>query len=109
MIVAFPFSDQITFKRRPALVIADAGDGDLLLARITTAPAQEAADIFLLGWQSTGLLRPSWLRLAKLAVIAQSRVDRTIGTLGDEDARNARRTLLTWLSDAWDEPPSGSA
>lgn len=101
MIVAFPFSNQLAAKRRPALVVADAGDGDLLLARITTAAVNGPADVFITDWQAAGLMRPSWLRLAKLTVIAESSIAQTAGVLARADARAARYTLLTWLSKAW--------
>ena len=93
-----------SFKRRPALVIADAGDGDLLLARITTAAVNEAFDVFLTDWEEAGLKRASWVRLAKLALIAESNIESTAGALADADAANARRTLLEWVSTAWAEP-----
>ena len=109
VIVAFPFSDQSTFKRRPALVVADAGDGDLLLARITTADVHERFDVFLTEWQRAGLKRASWVRLAKLALIPESAIARTAGALMQADARNARRALLEWLATAWTEPATGDA
>lgn len=104
VIVAFPFSDQETFKRRPALVIADAGDGDLLLARITTTTVSEPFDAIVTEWQKAGLKRPSWVRLAKLALIAESSIDSTIGSLEEVDARRARQVLLEWLPAAWAPP-----
>ncbi|MEO8540133.1 MAG: type II toxin-antitoxin system PemK/MazF family toxin [bacterium] len=109
VIVRFPFSDQRTFKRRPALVIADAHDGDILLARITTALVNESTDLFVTDWQSAGLIRPSWVRLAKLAIIRETDIGQTIGTFANQDAINARRALVGWLAEAWPEPQPGSA
>jgi len=36
VLIHFPFTDGSSAKKRPALVLLDAGDNDLLLARITT-------------------------------------------------------------------------
>ncbi len=100
---------QMGVCQRPVLVVADAGDGDFLLARITTAAVNGPGDLFLGGWQSAGLLRPSWVRLAKLMVIAESSIAQTAGVLVQADARAARYTLFAWLSTAWTEPATGGA
>jgi len=36
VLLRFPFTDGITFKRRPALIITDSGDGDVIVCRITS-------------------------------------------------------------------------
>ena len=36
LLILFPFTDMAGAKRRPALVLLDAGDDDVLVARITT-------------------------------------------------------------------------
>lgn len=91
-------------KLRPALVIADAGDGDLLLARITTRPSLGLADLFVSDWQGSGLMQPSWVRLAKIALLEGVKVRRTIGSLSPNDAREARKVLLNWFQSAWPPP-----
>ena len=38
VLVRFPFSDLSSFKRRPAVVLADVGRGDFILCQITSNP-----------------------------------------------------------------------
>lgn len=54
--VEFPFSDLRTLKRRPGLVLVG-GDGDLLVARVTTHPPRDASDVALVHWAAAGLPR----------------------------------------------------
>ena len=39
--VTFPFSDLSNSKRRPAVVLADVGDGDWILCQITSNPYRD--------------------------------------------------------------------
>lgn len=83
-------------KRRPALVLLDAGDEDILVARVTSAPAAGEYDVELRGWQDVGLLLPSTVRLHKLATLEKRLVTRNLGILGttDKEAVNRKLTQL---------------
>ena len=94
VLIAFPFSDQVRKKRRPALVLLDAGDDDILVARITSKLVQTPFDVPLLEWQQAGLLMQSVVRLHKLATIEKSLVERRIGVLETQDKRQIRRKVL---------------
>lgn len=67
VLVDFPESGAIHRKRRPALVILDIGDVDIVLSPITTKERSGRGDYKLRDWSSSGLLRDSWVRLAKIA------------------------------------------
>ncbi|MBA4180788.1 MAG: growth inhibitor [Anaerolinea sp.] len=97
VLVEFPFADSATTKRRPALVLADAGDGDLLLARISTRPAASPSDVPVAHWQTAGLLAPSCIRLQKLATIHSGLIVRALGTLHDGDAATVARALTAFV------------
>ena len=43
VLVRFPFSDLSQTKLRPAIVLADAGRGDLVLCQVTSRPYGDAA------------------------------------------------------------------
>lgn len=61
--LAFPFTSGAGSKQRPALVVFDAGDSDIIVASVTTQLRSSAFDITILGWQAAGLLAPSTARM----------------------------------------------
>jgi mRNA interferase MazF len=67
VILAFPFIDAVRKKRRLAPVLHDLGDGDLILARVTTQQAHSRCDAKIDDWRNPGLLAPSTVRLPKIA------------------------------------------
>jgi mRNA interferase MazF len=101
VLVRFPFSNLRESKRRPALVIADAGDGDVLFARITSQESYEPYDLPIAEWEQSGLKAPSWLRLSKLAVLDGKQLFRTLGRLEPRTEAAARTLLLRWIAEAW--------
>ena len=100
VLVDFPFTVSGPGKPRPALVILDTGDADVLLARLTTQPQSTTFDMIISGWQHAGLLAPSTVRLHKLATLAKSRVRRRLGTLDSNDRQQVglvlQRIAATW-------------
>lgn len=101
VLVAFPFSSGLAVKTRPALVLADTGDEDLLVARVTTQLHQTPFDVPLSEWRATGLLAPSVVRLHKLATLERNRIYRKLGRVQPSDhasvAAALKRTLENWL------------
>jgi mRNA interferase MazF len=93
VLIAFPFSDSAGFKRRPALVLLDAGDDDILVARITGQLTKTPFDVELQAWQSAGLRLPSVVRLHKLATLEKRLVERSLGRLSEPDIQQVRATL----------------
>jgi mRNA interferase MazF len=59
LLVDFPLTTTGTGKPRPALVVLDSGDADVLLARVTTQSHNSPFDVPILAWQQAGLLAPS--------------------------------------------------
>ena len=93
LLLAFPFSDGLGAKRRPAVVLLDVGDEDLVAARITSQPARAKADVELLDWKKAGLQTPSVVRLHKLATIRKQRIDRRLGSLTAGDWEKIRSKM----------------
>jgi mRNA interferase MazF len=85
VLVDFPQSGMTERKRRPALVVLDIGDADVVFAPITTKERSGPGDVALRDWSADGLLRPSWVRLAKVACLEKSDVARRLGRLGKQD------------------------
>ncbi len=93
VLVDFPHSGSEQAKRRPAVVILDIADADVLLAPITTRERTGAGDIKIQDWRDAGLLRESWARLAKVASLEKRIVARRLGRLSGADR--------THLAPAW--------
>ena len=100
VLVAFPFSGGSSVKARPALVLLDTGDSDVVVARITTQLRPTPCDVFLTDWQGAGLLAPSMVRLHKLATLEKGLVHRALGSLQSPDraavAAVLRQTFQNW-------------
>jgi mRNA interferase MazF len=98
--VAFPYSGGTQTKNRPALVILDTGDMDIVVARVTTQPYATALDVAMQDWRAAGLLAPSFVRLHKLATLEKSRVRRQLGSLQPVDRQQVsavmRGTYGSW-------------
>ncbi len=69
VLLKFPFTDAKNFKRRPALVINDFNDGDIIVCRITSQIYKTPFDIYLDNWETYGLKLPSVIRVHKLATL----------------------------------------
>jgi mRNA interferase MazF len=105
LLIAFPFSSGGA-KRRPAMVLADVGDNDVIVARVTSSPAQTMYDVVVRDWQSAGLLAPSAVRVDKLATLEKSLIERHLGSLTDGDKSSVATTvqaLLDWTDNADDD------
>lgn len=85
ILLAFPVSDQTESKQRPALVVFDGGDADVIVARVTTQLYHTPFDVAVSDWQSAGLLAPSVIRLHKLATLEKTLIRRILGQLQRHD------------------------
>jgi len=47
VLIKFPFTDNLTFKNRPALIATDTDDGDVIVCRITSKSHATIYDIEL--------------------------------------------------------------
>lgn len=70
---------------RPALIPADTGDDDIVVARITTHQPRDSFDVPVNELSQARLNRPSAIRPHKLATIKKTRVNRKIGVLSAAD------------------------
>ena len=74
-------------KQRPALLILDAGDDDIVLAPITTTERKNKGDYKIKNWQQSGLLLNSWIRLAKISCLSKSDINQKLGIFSVEDKK----------------------
>jgi mRNA interferase MazF len=81
VLIGFPHTDLQGISKRPAIVLYDSGDPDVLLARITTQEYTTETDYKIPDWQRSGLLAESYIRLGKQATIEKRFIIRKLGTL----------------------------
>jgi mRNA interferase MazF len=88
VLVHFPQSGIAARKQRPGIVVLDIGDADIVIAPVTSKSRSQAGDTAVADLSGTGLIRLSWVRLAKVATLLKGDVVRTLGRLEPPD-RNA--------------------
>lgn len=93
VLVGFPHSDLQNVSKRPALVLYDSGDQDILVARITTQEYSTDADYKIVEWKNSGLLAESFLRLGKQATIEKKYVQRKLGALPETEIKAVKAVL----------------
>ena len=72
-------------SKRPAIVLYDSGDQDVVVARVTTQEYRSEADYKIREWRKCGLLGESYIRLGKQATIEKRFIIRKLGTLETKD------------------------
>jgi mRNA interferase MazF len=98
VLVPFPFTDQSTTKKRPAVVVSSVAyhrqRPDIILMAITSQyrPANTVGEVAVQHWQSAGLIKPSVLK-PLLATIEKRLVIRKLGTLHADDQAALRAAL----------------
>ncbi len=98
ILVPFPFTDQTTVKKRPAVVVSseeyNSGRPDLIIMAITSRLHQvdRLGEKLVADWQGAGLLKPSVFKPI-LATIENTLVLRQLGSLQSED-RHALGLIL---------------
>lgn len=85
VLITFPFTHLKKTKKRPALVLLNVGDGDVLVARITSKITNTNFDITINEWKKIGLLLSSIVRIHKLGTIEESVIEKKIGVLDRSD------------------------
>ena len=95
----FPFTGTLAIRRRPALVLLDTGDADVVLARITSRPPRTPFDFQIVEWRQAGLPLPSAVRLDKVATLEKYIIERKLGVLDVDDLEQVRATVQRlWAS-----------
>ena len=87
--VDFPYSNYRSGKKRPAMILAQDLEGDIIIARITSKLKSLDTDISLRDWKRAGLNVPSYLRLSKVVTIEESDILSHVGSLSEFDRSKA--------------------
>lgn len=99
VLVPFPFTDQTTGKRRPAIVVSSDAyhreRSDVIVVAVTSRisrPTVNTGDVLIEAWREAGLLKPSLIKPV-FTTIEQGLILRRLGALQPKDAA-ALRSLL---------------
>lgn len=95
VLLRFPFSDQVSFKRRPALVINDFNDGDIIVCRITSQIHSTLRDVMVVNWADAGLKLPSVIRVHKIATLDKEMVETVLGRIDKPTGNQVKKVLLS--------------
>lgn len=104
VLVPFPFTDQTTTKKRPAVVVSSAAyhrdRPDLILIAVTSQvrPIATVGEAAIEGWKEAGLLRSSVLK-PLLATVSRDLPIRRLGCLAPGDLDALRKVLRSILAD----------
>jgi mRNA interferase MazF len=79
VLLKFPYTNEKKYKKRPALIIFDTRDGDIIVCRITSKLYETKFDFLVEDWKESGLKLPSVVRLHKIATLEKSLIDQKIG------------------------------
>lgn len=101
VLVPFPFTDQSTTKKRPAIIVSsqhyNAQQPDLIVMAVTSqVHRQSRFDIPIQDWQQAGLLKPSVIKPV-IATIEKMLVIRSLGRLSDKDRATLAEQLAKFL------------
>ena len=98
VLLKFPFTDGKSYKRRPALIINDYDDGDLIVCRITSQIYETTNDVNINNWEKSGLRLPSVIRVHKLATLEKDLVEVKMGQI-DNSTKEKNRIIIAKLTD----------
>ena len=98
VLVPFPFTDQTTTKKRPAIVVSsEAYQGkklDLILMAVTSQskPTLAFGEMRVAEWQKAGLLKPSVIKPV-LTTVEKGLVVNKIGRMEEQDRKDLRNSI----------------
>ena len=95
IIVAYPYADFRVFKKRPALVVAEAEHDCVIIAQITSKKHSSATAILLSEKDFTtgGLQVESYVRVDKLVTIEKSSTLKIAGSLRSQKAKSIIQSI----------------
>lgn len=102
ILVPFPFTDQSTTKKRPAVAVSSTqynqNRPDLVLMAVTSQlrPTASFGEVFISEWKKAGLLKASAVKPI-FTTIEKRLVLKNLGRLGQKDQQILRETINTIL------------
>lgn len=105
VLVPFPFTDQTTSKKRPAVVISSQSyqqrKPDIILMAISSqvSNVREFGEVLVEEWQAAGLIKPSIVKPVA-TTLEQRLVLKRLGRLAGKDRMSLKNMLLQIFSES---------
>ena len=93
VLLKFPFTDGKNFKKRPALILRNTNDGDIVVCRITGKLYNSPFDLNLKNWNQYGLRLPSIIRIHKIVTLESNMLEQKFGTLSASDKSKVKKIV----------------
>lgn len=99
VVIAYPFSDLQTFKKRPCVVLKELGE-DIVAVFISSRIEKKSKDDILLKRSSANnLVVDSLIKVWKINTVHKKLIRAKIGTLDDADKVKLKGTLLKFIKE----------
>ncbi len=104
VLVPFPFTDQSTVKKRPAVIISSNEYNfqrpDIIIMAVTSQmhSADRFGDTIIHDWQAAGLLKPSVLK-SIFTTVEKGLILKRLGSLGGQDRATLHKMLRNILGE----------
>jgi mRNA interferase MazF len=95
-IADIPFTNGLSSKKRPVLVLWTDGN-DAIVALVTSALPRTETDSIINDWQSSGLRVASTVRLSRLDCLEQSLLLGKLGTISQSDAEQVKEIWQLYI------------
>ncbi len=105
VLVPFPFTDQSTIKKRPAVIVSsnnyNSKRPDIIIMAVTSQlqSAIYFGDITVNNWQKAGLLKPSVIKPI-FTTLAKKLIIKKLGALNKEDQMSLEKSLTAIIGQA---------
>ncbi|MEI6435114.1 MAG: type II toxin-antitoxin system PemK/MazF family toxin [Bacteroidota bacterium] len=94
VLLGFPHTDGSSISKRPALILSDTNDQDVILCRITSQFYRTEFDIGIKPSIANGLLVDSVIRVNKIATITKNSVLPSIGRIEQSEKSDVFNTFI---------------
>lgn len=104
VLVPFPFTDQTTFKKRPAVIVSsnayNQNRPDIVIMAVTSQSHSSGyfGDVRIQKWQQAGLLKPSVIKPI-LTTVEKSLVIKKLGCIVNNDRSALNEGLQNFLGE----------
>jgi mRNA interferase MazF len=100
VILPFPYTNQAGSKKRPAVVLKETRDNDLLVCTITSAAyGSESLPLDKKNLKSSGLRVDCSVRPDRLLVVTPGLVEKKTGRLSQEMVSAVKAVLAAWFQE----------